>query len=215
MLAYYTIAEALTDIRDSCRSCRCRQSSHVPPSKAKVCATHLLPQTHDLEALEVIELPPPDGLLASLSVVAALPLLLDLLRIPLLLERGGTGASGKLLDDETGEGEVGKRLGVARDNVLLLGRGTLDKDLFTLLSTFRPHISFPTLCALRSSHSFLPVLTYALVVDDLDDGGELAGEGTAAEHGNTANLDQAPGAGNNFGVTHCVGFRGSGIELLE
>ena len=179
-----------------------------------MCATHLLPQAHDLEALEVAELPPPGGLLASLSIVAALPLLLNLLSIPLLLERGGAGASGELLDDETGEGEVGERLGVARDDVLLLRGRTLDKDLFMLMSTFRPHIDKLLRSALLPTYA-PRMLTYTLVIDDLSDGGELASKGTGAEHGNTANLDHAPGAGNNFGVTHCVGFGGSGIGVSE
>ena len=57
------------------------------------------------------------------------------------------------------------------------------------------------------------VSTYALVVDDLDDGGQAAGEGAVAlEEDNTANLDEAPVGCDNGGVTHFCGvLRGCGL----
>ena len=48
--------------------------------------THLLPQSHNLEPLEVTQLLPPLTLLSALREVAASPLVLDLVLIPLLLE---------------------------------------------------------------------------------------------------------------------------------
>ena len=91
--------------------------------------THLLPEAHNLEALEVVEVSPLGDLLALLDVVAAVELLLDLLGLPLLLDGGGAGGAGKLVDHETGERDVGERGGVARDRGLGGGGGTVDKDL--------------------------------------------------------------------------------------
>ena len=91
--------------------------------------TNLLPEAHDLEALEVVEVSPLGDLLALLGVVAAVELLLNLLGLPLLLDGGGAGGAGKLVDNETGERDVGERGGVARDRGLSGGGGTVDKDL--------------------------------------------------------------------------------------
>ena len=91
--------------------------------------THLLPEAHNLEALEVVEVSPLGDLLALLGVVAVVELLLDLLGFPLLLDGGGAGGAGKLVDHETGERDVGERGGVARDRGLGGGGGTVDKDL--------------------------------------------------------------------------------------
>jgi len=60
-----------------------------------------------------------------------------------------------------------------------------------------------------------PVSTYTLVVDDLDDGGKLAGKGAGAEHRNAANLNHTPGARDYRCFTHCVGLCGSDLEALE
>lgn len=101
-------------------------SSHIilPFSK-----THLLPEAHNLEALEVVEVSPLGDLLALLGVVAAVELLLDLLGLPLLLDGGGAGGAGKLVDDETGERDVRESGGVARDRCLGGGGGTVNEDL--------------------------------------------------------------------------------------
>lgn len=93
------------------------------------CKTNLLPEAHNLEALEVAEVSPGGDLGALLGVVAAVELLLDLLGLPLLLERGGASSARKLLEDEAGERQVGEGLGVAGDNSLGGGGGTIDKDL--------------------------------------------------------------------------------------
>lgn len=91
--------------------------------------THLLPQAHDLETLKVVEVPPLLGLLTLLGELAVVELLLELLGVPLLLESGGAGATGELLKNEAGEGQVRERSGVTGDNSLGAGGGTLDEDL--------------------------------------------------------------------------------------
>lgn len=94
--------------------------------------TNLLPEAHDLEALEVVEVSPGGDLGTLLGVVAVVELLLDLLGLPLLLQRGGAGSARKLLEDEAGERQVGEGLGVAGDNCLGVGGRTFDKDLSNL-----------------------------------------------------------------------------------
>ena len=91
--------------------------------------THLLPEAHNLEALEVVEVSPLGDLLALLGVVAAVELLLDLLGLPLLLEGDGASSAGELLEDEAGERQARERSGVARDGGLDGGSGTLNEDL--------------------------------------------------------------------------------------
>lgn len=53
---------------------------------------------------------------------------------------------------------------------------------------------------------FAPELraSYALVVDDLDNGGEAALVDTLVEEDDTADLDQPPGTRCDVGVTHFV-----------
>ena len=91
--------------------------------------THLLPEAHDLEALEVVEVSPLVLLSALLGVVAVVELALDLLGLELLLEGDSASATGELLDNEAGEGQVGERSGVAGDGGLDGGSGTLNEDL--------------------------------------------------------------------------------------
>ena len=97
---------------------------HVPASK-----THLLPEAHDLEALEVVEVSPLGLLSALLGVVAVVELALDLLGVPLLLDGDGASATGELLKDEAGERQARERGGVAGDRGLDGGSGTLNEDL--------------------------------------------------------------------------------------
>lgn len=53
------------------------------------------------------------------------------------------------------------------------------------------------------------MLTYALVVDDLDDGSQSASEGAVAlDEDDAADLDQAPFRRLDGCVTHCVGMLG-------
>jgi len=106
-----------------------RRSPSIPKRHPPFPQTHLLPEAHDLETLEVVEVSPLGDLLALLGVVAAVELLLDLLGLPLLLDGGGAGGARKLVDDETGERDVRERGGVARNRRLGGGGGTVDKDL--------------------------------------------------------------------------------------
>jgi len=46
--------------------------------------------------------------------------------------------------------------------------------------------------------------TYPLVVDDLDNSGELASEWASGEKNDTANLDQSPLGCLDLSVTHCA-----------
>ena len=97
---------------------------HNPPFQ-----THLLPEAHDLEALEVVEVSPLGLLSVLLGVVAVVELALNLLGLELLLEGDSAGATGKLLDNEAGERQVRERSGVAGDRGLDGGSGTLNEDL--------------------------------------------------------------------------------------
>jgi hypothetical protein len=91
--------------------------------------TNLLPEAHDLEALEVVEVSPLGLLLALLGVVAVVELALDLLGLPLLLEGNGASATGELLKDEASERQDRERSGVAGDRGLDGGSGTLNENL--------------------------------------------------------------------------------------
>lgn len=93
------------------------------------CKTHLLPQPHNLEALKVVELPPPDTPLTALGPGAVVPPALNIGRLPQLLQGSGTGGARELLNDDGSEGDVGDRNGLAGDNVLLLRVRGLDQDL--------------------------------------------------------------------------------------
>lgn len=76
-----------------------------PLASARGHPTYLLPQTRDLEPLEVVELSPPDAPLPALRELAVVPLALNIRLLPLLLERRCTRASGNLHHD-AGEGHV-------------------------------------------------------------------------------------------------------------
>jgi hypothetical protein len=91
--------------------------------------TNLLPEAHDLEALEVVEVPPLGLLSALLGVVAVVELALDLLGVPLLLEGGSASSTGELLNNEASERDARERGGVAGDRGLDGGSGTLNEDL--------------------------------------------------------------------------------------
>lgn len=92
--------------------------------------THLLPESHNLEALKVGELLPLDGALTVLCPGAVVPCLLNTRLLPGSLEGGVAGGTGKLLDDDGGKGDVGERDGVTGDGALGLGGRTLNQDLF-------------------------------------------------------------------------------------
>ena len=161
----------------------------------KARATHLLPDLHDLEALKVGELPPLLELSTLLGPAALCPLLLNLVLLPLLCDKATSGGAGQLGDDDGGEGELGEGNLLTGDGGLL--GGTIDKDLSGSVTAF-----------LLYSGRGAP---YALVVNDLDNGGETALVDTLVEEDDAADLDQPPGTRCDVGVTHFVGYA---VELL-
>lgn len=84
----------------------------MPPQAAAIrTSTYLLPQPHDLEPLEVVELLPPNAPLPALRERAVVPLGLHVRLLPLLLQRRGACSSGDF-DDDAGEGHVREIRGV-------------------------------------------------------------------------------------------------------
>lgn len=155
----------------------------------------LLLEAHNLEAVEVGE-----GLAALLlelllGPVALLPLGIDASGLPGLLDGTSAGTTGKLLDDEGGEKGLGEGNDAAGGSELGVGRGAIDKDL--CIAKNDRLVSCPRVL---NSNRWFPcsVQTYALVVDDLDDGREAA----ALELEDTANLNEAPGAGTDLDIRH-------------
>ena len=94
---------------------------------AWISATYLLPQLHDLEPLEVVQLPPLLERSALLGPGALVELLLDLVLLPLLRDVANTGSTRQLGDNNRGKGELGKGDFLTGDRGLL-GR-TINKDL--------------------------------------------------------------------------------------
>ena len=82
--------------------------------------TYLLPQPHNLEALEVAQLLPPQALLSALGEGAAIPLAHHVVIVPLPLQRSRADATREFGDDVVGEGHVREFGGVARDGVFCL-----------------------------------------------------------------------------------------------
>ena len=66
----------------------------------------MLPQSHNLESLEIRQLSSPLLLAALLGPRALLPLRLDAGLLPLCLDRARSCATGKLLEDQRGEDEL-------------------------------------------------------------------------------------------------------------
>ena len=91
-------------------------------------STYLLPQLHDLEPLEVVQLPPLLERSALLGPGALVELLLDLVLLPLLRNETNTGATRQLGDDDGGQGELGEG-NLLAGNGGLLG-GAVNKDLY-------------------------------------------------------------------------------------
>lgn len=163
-------------------------STSVAPTSPRESVTHLLPQLQDLEPLEVVQLPPLLERSALLGPGALVELLLDLVLLPLLRNVTDTGGAGQLGDDDRSEGELGEGNFLTGDGGLL--GGTINKDLCLSAAAF-----------LRCS---LCRAAYALVVDDLDNGGQTTLVDTLVEEDDTADLDQPPGARCDVGVTHFV-----------
>ena len=92
--------------------------------------TYLLAEAENLESLEVGQV------LAALRAVGALsegalgPLAINLVLSPELLHGTGTGSAGELGNGEVSEGGVGERKNVTGNDLVLLGGGTVDQDLF-------------------------------------------------------------------------------------
>lgn len=151
--------------------------------------THLLPELHDLETLEVVELPALVELLALLGPGACVECLLDLLLRPLLLDESTAGGTGQLGEDDGCEGKVGESGGVTGDGGLL--GGAIDEHLYCLCE----HLDR------RQNRNSWPE-TYALVVDDFHDGRQPTLVRAGAEQHDAADLDQPPLARCDIGVTH-------------
>ena len=85
----------------------------------------LLLEEHDVEAVEVGEVPPLLGSLALLSPRGLLPLGNNLGRVEDLLDGRSTRGAGELLEDVRGEDEAAVGEGLAGDT----SRGTVDESL--------------------------------------------------------------------------------------
>lgn len=101
-----------------------------------------------------------------------------------------TSGAGELLNNDGSEGDVGDRDGLAVDEVLLLRVRSLDENLRVGESAYAP--------GYRPSGGS----SYALVVDNLADGGELALVLAVVEENDTADLNEAPLRGDDGCFTH-------------
>lgn len=154
--------------------------------------THLLLQSHDLESLEVGEIPPLVLGLCLLGPAGLGPLLIDLGLGPQLLDGTGTGGAGETVDGEGSEGDGGKSDGVTGNNRALLAGRTVDQSLYSEDQISPPRLAFRIHALILRNPGFSIVVTYASVVDDLDDSGELASVRTAADEDDTADLNELP-----------------------
>ena len=91
----------------------------------------LLPQLHNFEPLEVVQLPPCLELSTLLCPGARGELLVDLVSLPLLLDNANAGSTGELRNDNRGEGEVGERSSVS-GNGSIRGRAVNEDTLVEL-----------------------------------------------------------------------------------
>ena len=127
--------------------------------------TDLFLQTQHLVPLEVGKLPPLVAVHPALRKCAVRPLLLDLLLLPRSLQRTIASSTGKRLEDDRSEGNMRERSGMARDCLSFGFRGTVDQDLCNCE---------PPTTANRSKKQLKRSMTYALVVDNLDNCGYAA-----------------------------------------
>lgn len=149
--------------------------------------TDLLPQLQNLEALEVVELPPLLELNALLCPGALVELGVHLGLLPLLLEGTDTASTGKLVDHDRSKGDVGESSGVTGDGALLGG-------------SINEHLEIRK----WSARIYLAKAPYTLVVDDLDDGCQATVVLAAVEADDPPNLDVPPRTGRDF-CGHCCG----------
>lgn len=149
--------------------------------------TYLLLQSHNLEALEVGQVLPPLNLGSLLGPAGLSPLAINVLLLPQLLNSASAGTAGGLGDDEGREGGVVKVQRVTRDNLVLLGRGTIDQHLQSQSKSISS-----CLHSMVSSVASTARKTYTLVVNDLDNHGQLASVRPSADQHHTADLNEFP-----------------------
>lgn len=108
-----------------------------------------------------------------------------------------SGAAEETLDDELGQQALGQGDGLPGNGERGDGGGAVDEDLRLSCQLLR---SADSSRLARGGASE----TYALVVDDLDDGGQAAGEGVVAvDENDAADLNEAPVGSLN----HCFAHR--------
>lgn len=142
----------------------------------------LLLEDHDLEAVEVAQ--SPSELLGGdlLGVGGLGPLGLDAGLLPELGNGAGAGAAGKGGDGKAGEGDVGESERLAGDGSV----GGIEQDLnleSAHCRVFRREV-FRDFADFRGC-------THALVINDLDDNGQLASRRAVVQEDDAANLDEA------------------------
>lgn len=89
----------------------------------------LLLESHNLEAVEVGQVLPPLDLVALLGPVALLPLGIDLVLFPKLLDNTVTGSTEEALDDELRKQALGEGDGLTRNRQGGVSGRTVDENL--------------------------------------------------------------------------------------
>ena len=163
----------------------------------------MLLQTHNLEPVEVGERLTALLLELLLGPVGFLPLGINAIGFPGLLDGTRPRAAGKLRDHDGSEEGPGEGDDAAGCGELRVGGGTISEDLdsqhFTLLLLFALQFVCDASDSCRSSRAVGLGCTYALVVDNLDNSGQAA----ILELQHTANLDPAPRSRFNVDLCHC------------
>lgn len=184
--------------------CRAQCAAILPQTPSRLRrsdsgGTNLLPQPHDLEALEVVERPALGDSVLVLRPCALAELLLDLGGLPDLLNDTVASTAGELGDDDGSQGQVGEGRSVTGHSLLGGGSGAIDENLREC------EYSTPYFGDRAAQHDGWRRgrSTYALVVDDLDDGGKPALEGALGEEDHTADLNEPPLRCLDLCVTHC------------
>lgn len=91
--------------------------------------TYLLSEFHDLESLEIREVPPLLHLLSLLGERGLSPLAVDFGFGPQFANGTRTSGERKLGDEEAGKGDVREGSDVTGNDVLLITGGTIDENL--------------------------------------------------------------------------------------
>ncbi len=163
----------------------------------------LLLQPHNLEPVEVGERLAALLLELLLGPVALGPLGVNTSGLPRLLDGTRPRAAGELVDNDRREEGVGELDDAAGGGELVVCGGAVDESLLSnvlvsvpCIHNTRPGPKSPSRCCFLS-----PAVggsTYALVVDDLDNGGQAA----ALELEHTANLDATPARRSDLDRCH-------------